>query len=58
MFQQLTPTLSRGLFSFDLQSILNAANKLVFIIEESQYKGGLEGSIPVLIQSVSSYENY
>jgi len=27
----------------------------VFIIEENQYKGGLEGSIPVLIQSVSSY---
>nr|XP_025694401.1 probable ribose-5-phosphate isomerase 4, chloroplastic isoform X2 [Arachis hypogaea] len=34
------------------KSILYAANKLVFIIEENQYKGGLEGSIPVLIQSV------
>ncbi|KAL1358966.1 hypothetical protein HN51_004189 [Arachis hypogaea] len=33
------------------KSILYAANKLVFIIEENQYKGGLEGSIPVLIQS-------
>lgn len=38
--------------------MLNAANKLVFIIEENQYKGGPEGSIPVLIQSVSSYDNY
>ncbi|XP_020976410.1 probable ribose-5-phosphate isomerase 4, chloroplastic isoform X2 [Arachis ipaensis] len=34
------------------KSILYAANKLVFIIEENQYKGGLEGSIPVLIHSV------
>ncbi|MED6122846.1 putative ribose-5-phosphate isomerase 4, chloroplastic, variant 2 [Stylosanthes scabra] len=33
------------------KSILYAADKLVFIIEENQYKGGLEGSIPVLIQS-------
>ncbi|XP_068496019.1 probable ribose-5-phosphate isomerase 4, chloroplastic isoform X2 [Phaseolus vulgaris] len=33
------------------KSIINASNKLVFIIEENQYKGGLEGSIPVLIQS-------
>ncbi|KAL1320687.1 hypothetical protein AAHE18_14G073700 [Arachis hypogaea] len=33
------------------KSILYAANKLVFIIEENQYKGGLEGSIPVLIHS-------
>ncbi|TKY72444.1 ribose-5-phosphate isomerase 4 [Spatholobus suberectus] len=35
------------------KSILNAASKLVFIIEETQYKGGLEGSIPVLIQSLN-----
>ncbi|XP_027339617.1 probable ribose-5-phosphate isomerase 4, chloroplastic isoform X2 [Abrus precatorius] len=35
------------------KSILNATNKLVFIIEENQYKGGLEGSIPVLIQSLN-----
>ncbi|KAK7303631.1 hypothetical protein RJT34_14542 [Clitoria ternatea] len=35
------------------KSILNSANKLVFIIEENQYKGGLEGSIPVLIQSLN-----
>ncbi|XP_004486512.2 probable ribose-5-phosphate isomerase 4, chloroplastic [Cicer arietinum] len=35
------------------KSILNAADKLVFIIEENQYKGGLEGSIPVLIQSLN-----
>jgi len=42
-------------FFFCLQSIINASNKFVFIIEENQYKGGLEGSIPVLIQSVSSY---
>ncbi|CAJ2662627.1 unnamed protein product [Trifolium pratense] len=35
------------------KSILNDANKLVFIIEENQYKGHLEGSIPVLIQSLN-----
>ncbi|XP_057429561.1 probable ribose-5-phosphate isomerase 4, chloroplastic isoform X1 [Lotus japonicus] len=35
------------------KSILNASNKLVFIIEENQYKRGLEGSIPVLIQSIN-----
>ncbi|XP_061370477.1 probable ribose-5-phosphate isomerase 4, chloroplastic isoform X2 [Gastrolobium bilobum] len=35
------------------KSILNAANKLVFVIEENQYKGGLEGSIPVLVQSLN-----
>ncbi|CAJ1963080.1 unnamed protein product [Sphenostylis stenocarpa] len=35
------------------KSIINASNKLVFIIEENQYKGGLEGSIPVLIQSLN-----
>ncbi|XP_054801021.1 probable ribose-5-phosphate isomerase 4, chloroplastic isoform X1 [Prosopis cineraria] len=38
------------------KSILNAANKLVFIIEENQYKGGLEGSIPVLVQSLNWLE--
>ncbi|RZB64483.1 putative ribose-5-phosphate isomerase 4, chloroplastic isoform C [Glycine soja] len=35
------------------KSIINSANKCVFIIEENQYKGGLEGSIPVLIQSLN-----
>ncbi|KAL2341613.1 hypothetical protein Fmac_009553 [Flemingia macrophylla] len=35
------------------KSILNAASKLVFIIEDTQYKDGLEGSIPVLIQSLN-----
>ncbi|KAE9599201.1 putative ribose-5-phosphate isomerase [Lupinus albus] len=35
------------------KSILNAANKLVFIIEENQYKVGLEGSVPVLVQSLN-----
>ncbi|XP_019440133.1 PREDICTED: probable ribose-5-phosphate isomerase 4, chloroplastic isoform X1 [Lupinus angustifolius] len=35
------------------KSILNAANKLVFIIEENQYKDGLEGSVPVLVQSLN-----
>ncbi|KAK4271009.1 hypothetical protein QN277_019767 [Acacia crassicarpa] len=38
------------------KSILNAASKLVFIIEENQYKGGLEGSIPVLVQSLNWLE--
>ncbi|KAF7801239.1 putative ribose-5-phosphate isomerase 4, chloroplastic [Senna tora] len=38
------------------KSILNAANDLVFIIEEDQYKGGLEGSIPVLVQSLNWLE--
>ncbi|TKY72443.1 ribose-5-phosphate isomerase 4 [Spatholobus suberectus] len=35
------------------KSILDSASKLVFIIEETQYKGGLEGFIPVLIQSLN-----
>ncbi|KAK7329621.1 hypothetical protein VNO77_23791 [Canavalia gladiata] len=35
------------------KSILKAANKLVFIIEENQYQDSLEGSIPVLIQSLN-----
>ncbi|KAJ8763844.1 hypothetical protein K2173_003626 [Erythroxylum novogranatense] len=38
------------------KSILNAANKLVFMITEKQYKGGLDGSIPVLIQSLNWME--
>ncbi|KAL7241790.1 hypothetical protein ACSBR1_014385 [Camellia fascicularis] len=32
-------------------NILKAAEKLVFIVTEKQYKSGLEGSIPVLIKS-------
>ncbi|KAF5472156.1 hypothetical protein F2P56_008896 [Juglans regia] len=35
------------------KSILNAAKKLAFMITESQYKGDLDGSIPVLIQSLN-----
>lgn len=35
-----------------LQSILNASNQLAFMIKESQYMGGPEGSIPVLVNSV------
>ncbi|KAI4299835.1 hypothetical protein L6164_033259 [Bauhinia variegata] len=35
------------------KSILNAANKLVFIVEENQYKRGLEGSVPVLVKGLN-----
>ncbi|XP_044479410.1 probable ribose-5-phosphate isomerase 4, chloroplastic isoform X2 [Mangifera indica] len=35
------------------KSILNAADKLVFIVPENQFKGGLEGSIPVLVQPLN-----
>jgi hypothetical protein len=42
-------------FILCFQSILNAANTLAFMVKESQYKGGLDGSIPVLVQSVSNY---
>ncbi|XP_031275363.1 probable ribose-5-phosphate isomerase 4, chloroplastic isoform X2 [Pistacia vera] len=35
------------------KSILNAADKLVFIVPENRFKGGLEGSIPVLVQSLN-----
>jgi hypothetical protein len=41
-----------------LQSILKAANKLVFMITENQYVGGLEGSIPVLVQAVSHNDSH
>uniref|UniRef100_A0A7N2LRE5 ribose-5-phosphate isomerase n=1 Tax=Quercus lobata TaxID=97700 RepID=A0A7N2LRE5_QUELO len=40
------------------KSVLNAANKLTFMITESQYKGGLDGAVPVLVQSVRSYTHY
>ncbi|POO03292.1 Ribose 5-phosphate isomerase, type A [Trema orientale] len=33
------------------KSILNAAENLVFLISKNQYKGGLEGAIPVLVHS-------
>lgn len=36
-----------------MQSILKAADEAVFIVKEEQYKAGLEGSIPVLVRSVS-----
>ncbi|KAJ0016437.1 hypothetical protein Pint_11439 [Pistacia integerrima] len=35
------------------KSILNAADKLVFIVPENRFKGGLEGSIPVQVQSLN-----
>ncbi|XP_050223534.1 probable ribose-5-phosphate isomerase 4, chloroplastic [Mercurialis annua] len=38
------------------KSILNAANRHVFMITEKQYKSGLDGSIPVLIQSLGWME--
>lgn len=51
LYEALTGKFS---FSFPLQSILNAANKLVFMITENQYKSGPDGSIPVLVNSVRS----
>ncbi|XP_050936598.1 probable ribose-5-phosphate isomerase 4, chloroplastic isoform X1 [Cucumis melo] len=35
------------------KSILNASNQLAFMIKESQYMGGPEGSIPVLVNSLN-----
>lgn len=40
-----------------MQTILDAADQLIFIIKEKQFKGSVEGSIPVLIKSVSSVPN-
>lgn len=40
-----------------MQTILEAADQLIFIIKEKQFKGGVEGSVPVLIKSVSSILN-
>lgn len=40
-----------------MQTILEAADQLIFIIKEKQFKGSVEGSIPVLIKSVSSVPN-
>ncbi|XP_030972067.1 probable ribose-5-phosphate isomerase 4, chloroplastic isoform X2 [Quercus lobata] len=40
----------------DYKSVLNAANKLTFMITESQYKGGLDGAVPVLVQSLNWME--
>lgn len=37
-----------------LQTILRRAGKLVLIVTEKQYGGAVDGSIPVLINSVSS----
>ncbi|KAK4347433.1 hypothetical protein RND71_033772 [Anisodus tanguticus] len=39
-----------------MQAILEAADQLVFIIKEKQFKGSVEGSIPVLIKSVNWLE--
>ncbi|KAF3450186.1 hypothetical protein FNV43_RR06266 [Rhamnella rubrinervis] len=36
--------------------ILNAADKLVFMITKNKYRGGLDGSIPVLVQSLNWLE--
>ncbi|XP_004295459.1 PREDICTED: probable ribose-5-phosphate isomerase-like [Fragaria vesca subsp. vesca] len=38
------------------KTILNAANKLVFIVRENQYKSGMDGSIPVLVNPVNWME--
>ncbi|KAF4391019.1 hypothetical protein F8388_024851 [Cannabis sativa] len=38
------------------KSILNAAENLVFMISKNQYKSGLEGSIPVLVDSLNWLE--
>ncbi|CAL5404445.1 unnamed protein product [Camellia sinensis] len=38
------------------KNTLKAAEKLVFIVTEKQYKSGLEGSIPVLIKSFNWME--
>ncbi|KAL3376780.1 hypothetical protein AABB24_003283 [Solanum stoloniferum] len=38
------------------KTILEAADQLIFIIKEKQFKGGVEGSIPVLIKSVNWLE--
>ncbi|KAI6703103.1 hypothetical protein NL676_012239 [Syzygium grande] len=36
--------------------VLNAAQRLVFIITENRYKGALDGSVPVLVQSLNWME--
>nr|VDD37705.1 unnamed protein product [Brassica oleracea] len=38
---------------FTMQSIVKAAEEAVFLIKDEQYKSGLEGSIPVLVQSLN-----
>lgn len=38
------------------KSVLNAADKLVFMVSENQYKGVLDGSVPVLVQPVNWME--
>lgn len=35
------------------KSILNASNQLAFMVKDSQYMGGPEGSIPVLVNSLN-----
>lgn len=42
-------------FPFHFQSVLNAANTLALMVKESQHKGGVDGSVPVLVQAVSNY---
>ncbi|XP_010052578.2 probable ribose-5-phosphate isomerase 4, chloroplastic isoform X1 [Eucalyptus grandis] len=36
--------------------VLNAAKRIVFIITENKYKGALDGSVPVLVQSLNWME--
>ncbi|KAA8537089.1 hypothetical protein F0562_029567 [Nyssa sinensis] len=38
------------------KTIVKAAEKLVFIVTEKQYKGGLDGSVPVLVKSYNWLE--
>ncbi|KAG7012583.1 putative ribose-5-phosphate isomerase 4, chloroplastic [Cucurbita argyrosperma subsp. argyrosperma] len=40
-------------FNDSSQSILNASNQLAFMVKDSQYMGGPEGSIPVLVNSLN-----
>ncbi|KAI8008927.1 hypothetical protein LOK49_LG07G01122 [Camellia lanceoleosa] len=43
---------------YPITRIYSVAEKLVFIVTEKQYKSGLEGSIPVLIKSISCHMHY
>lgn len=41
-----------------LQTILKTAGKLVLLVTAKNYQGAVEGSIPVLIESVRSSASY
>jgi hypothetical protein len=42
------------LIGLDTQGIVKSAGKVAFIIDNDKYVNGIEGSIPVLIKSVSN----